>query len=953
MSRFDSETPHGGAAAPSARLKRSRRRAGVFVLGGLAGLALLLGVLNFYARASASFPDAGVLWLDTPEGVVAVQVDPSGPAAAAGVRPGDRLESLDGQPPASAREAGEAPWRLGPGESVSLALERGGRQVEVLVRPELREGEGQLYAYLATVGLFFLASGIYLVYRLGLGAVTLHYFFLSLAAFAVLTFSHTGEGGALDWLFYTLDTAGRLLFPALMLHFALRFPASGGAGRAAVGALYAPAAALAALALWLIPLRGALRTGDPVASLERLDAAELLYTAAYLTACLVVLSLRSSRTVVPSVRRQLRWVSWGLGMGMMPFVVLYLIPRALRVEVPPAASLSVLPLIILPLAFSTAILKYRLADLGLFVKSGVTALTLTFFSLALFVLLNLTLRQTLGLPGINNRVFTVLAGVLVFLLYPPLRKGVGALVDRAFYLGHYDYRRTLLEFVREINSERELGPLLARFHDRIRRTLPLRASVLFLPEEQTGGYRLVGEKGDLQARTPGDHLPAGHPVARRLAEEDSVLLDREARRTLPAAAAELGLQAFFPMRVKGRVVAVLAVALRDPEEELNSEDLQLLTTLAAHAAAAIEGARLAQENLERIREVELLKDFNESIVESSRVGILVLDARGRIRGWNRAMEDLFGQRREAVLGRRVETVFPAGFDALLAPVPPGGRRYDRHSLPGEDRRTFNLAVSELRGKTGDAGGRVVTFDEVSEQVRMEQQLVQSERLAAVGLLASGVAHEINTPLTGISSYAEMLLEEINADDSRREILERIKKQSWRASHIANSLLNFSRGSGGDFEKVDLYEVVEETLSLFEPQLKGRRIRIRHARTPGPRPLARGHRGRLQQVLLNLLLNARDALPAGGEIRITTSASGGTVGLEVADTGEGIPQENLDRIYDPFFTTKGSGKGTGLGLSVTYGIVRDHGGTISVDSRPGHGTRFLVGLPAWQAQQVPA
>ena len=129
----------------------------------------------------------------------------------------------------------------------------------------------------------------------------------------------------------------------------------------------------------------------------------------------------------------------------------------------------------LALAFSTAILKYRLADLGLFVKHGVTALTLTFFSLAVFVLVNLTLRNTLGLPGIDNRVFTVLAGILVFLLYPTLRQVVGGIVDRAFYLGHYDYRRTMLEFARELNSERELLPLMLKFHDRIGRTLPLMA----------------------------------------------------------------------------------------------------------------------------------------------------------------------------------------------------------------------------------------------------------------------------------------------------------------------------------------------------------------------------------------------------------------------------------------------------------------------------------------------
>ncbi|MCZ6600200.1 MAG: ATP-binding protein, partial [Acidobacteria bacterium] len=439
-------------------------------------------------------------------------------------------------------------------------------------------------------------------------------------------------------------------------------------------------------------------------------------------------------------------------------------------------------------------------------------------------------------------------------------------------------------------------------------------------------------------------IPAGHPLLLQLETADSVHLDRGQREALPGRARRLGLQNFFPMRVKGRLVAVLAVALKDADEEMNSEDNQLLTTLAAHAASSIEGARLYEENLARIREVGQLKDYNESIVESSRVGILVLDQEKRIRGWNRAMEDLFEHGRQDVRQRPVADIFPTEFVALLDGVPSSGRRMERFPLPGQGHspRLFNLALAEMRGPDG---GLVVTFDEVTEQVRMAQQLVQSERLAAVGLLASGVAHEINTPLTGIASYAQMLLDDCSQDDESREYLERIRTQSWRASHIANSLLNFSRGSGDPFHKVDINAIVDETLALFGPQLKGRHIKIEVAPAEG-QTLVRGHQGQLQQVVLNLLLNARDAMPAGGAIHIRAAREGDQVVLHVADTGEGIPSENLDRIYDPFFTTKGSGRGTGLGLSVTYGIVKDHEGTLTVRSHPGEGSTFSVQLPVW-------
>ncbi|MFQ5767477.1 MAG: nitrogen regulation protein NR(II), partial [Acidobacteriota bacterium] len=378
-------------------------------------------------------------------------------------------------------------------------------------------------------------------------------------------------------------------------------------------------------------------------------------------------------------------------------------------------------------------------------------------------------------------------------------------------------------------------------------------------------------------------------------------------------------------------------------------------TLAGHAAAAIEGARLAEENLERIREVELLKDYNESIVESSQVGILVLDIGRRIRVWNRTLERMAGLSREEVQGRHVKEIFPEAFVDLLDNVPENGRRVDRFdlSLGNRQLRTFNLAVAALRSKGGGQRGQVVTFDDVTDQVRMEQKLLQNERLAAVGLLASGVAHEINTPLAGISSYAEMLVSDLPAEDSVREILERIQKQSWRASNIANSLLNFSRGDGHDLEDVDLNEIVEETLALFGPQLKGRNVSIDFKPAPAGRPSVRGHRGRLQQVLLNLLLNARDAMGEGGCIMVSTRVAGEETVLEVRDTGNGIAHEDLERIYDPFFTTKKRGRGTGLGLSISYRIVQDHGGFIDVDSRPGQGSCFRVRLPRCRQERVPA
>jgi signal transduction histidine kinase len=216
-------------------------------------------------------------------------------------------------------------------------------------------------------------------------------------------------------------------------------------------------------------------------------------------------------------------------------------------------------------------------------------------------------------------------------------------------------------------------------------------------------------------------------------------------------------------------------------------------------------------------------------------------------------------------------------------------------------------------------------------------------MASIGLLAAGVAHEVNTPLTGISSYTQMLRAQVEAADPRAALLEKIEKQTFRAAKIINNLLNFSRSGGAEVGTLEVNKVVLDVLSLIEHQLEGANIKVRRELAPGLPPV-RGNENRLQQVFFNLVLNARDAMPRGGWLTLMTHADDDAVVVEVRDTGEGIRREDIKRIYDPFYTTKGIGRGTGLGLAVSYGIVQEHGGAIFVDSVPGKGTTFTVTLP---------
>jgi signal transduction histidine kinase len=259
------------------------------------------------------------------------------------------------------------------------------------------------------------------------------------------------------------------------------------------------------------------------------------------------------------------------------------------------------------------------------------------------------------------------------------------------------------------------------------------------------------------------------------------------------------------------------------------------------------------------------------------------------------------------------------------------------------RLIVNLSLIPIQDPSGANLGALIVMDDISEKVHLEDQLLQAEKLSSIGLLAAGIAHEVNTPIAGISSYTQMLLKETPETDRRKKILEKIEKQTFRAAEIVNGLLNFSRLNSSEFKDLDINQLIEDSLALLSHQLQLNNIRV-ESRYDLSLPPVYGNMGKLQQVFVNLFLNARDAMPSGGELAVQTGMYESMVIIDISDNGAGISGENIRRIFDPFFTTKSIGKGTGLGLAVTYGIVQEHGGGIFVDSDSGRGTHFRLKLP---------
>ncbi|HEX8920229.1 MAG TPA: ATP-binding protein, partial [Pyrinomonadaceae bacterium] len=411
---------------------------------------------------------------------------------------------------------------------------------------------------------------------------------------------------------------------------------------------------------------------------------------------------------------------------------------------------------------------------------------------------------------------------------------------------------------------------------------------------------------------------------------------------------------YVPCIVRGRMVAVIGLGRSADGALLSSEDVEILRTVSGYVAVAIENSLLYQEQQERAAELELLKEFNESIVESINVGLLAVDLDGRVTRCNSALEKILGMRRHDAIGRRVEELFAEDFTETLSQVLGSSRWnltelrhiYKLHTATRAGRSlVLNIALAPLQADSQGRTGALVVLEDVTSRMRLEEQLQQREKLSSIGLLAAGVAHEVNTPLTGVSSYTQMLMGMLPETDPKHALLQKVRRQADRASDIVNNLLNFSRTGGAtEFTELSINQVMDDTLQLLEPQLRHSQIEIAREYDPDL-PRAFGNAVKLQQVFTNLILNARDAIPDGGRITLfTASTDDETIVIEIADTGMGIAPENVAKIYDPFYTTKGVGRGTGLGLAVTYGIVQEHSGHIAVESTPGKGTTFRITLP---------
>src|SRR5688572_1284414 len=954
-------------------MRAGARRAAWFRLLAQAAVVvalICLAVANVAVRWTWWDLEDGVLWRMQAEGVVAAELAPESAGMAAGVRLGDVLLQLNGQDIESVDQVVHAFHAAKAGETLTYTVLRLGthEMLRVAVAP-VPSGSRALYLALAAVGIFSLLVGASVRLRRPDHQATLHFFWLSIAFFGVLTLSFSGRLDTLDKVFYWGDVVAMLMLPPLFVHFALMFPerpdawARSETGRNLMPLLYLPALLLGGARVTAVARSGL--HGEIFSNvLTLVERGELLHFGASLVGGLWIMTRALTRVRSVTSRRQLRWIVWGTALGAVPFVFGYALPFALGLQPVRGSEITAILLGLVPLAFASAIVHYRLMDVEVIIKRTlVYAAALAAIAAIYGVLLWLVSEVFFGGdPERRNPIIALLATLVVVLLSRPLKNAIQAGLDRVYYPDRYDYRRALVGFARDLNSDLDLFRLSERLVHRVMETLVIDRMALMLSPVtpgKDGHFTTIAHVG-FAAEPP--LLARPSDVATRLISGHTLALDDPlAQRRLDLRELEFwrghGIHYFVPCVSKEGTIAVMALGRRASTEPLSSEDMGLLSAVAGQIATALENARLYRQLHRKATELDRKRTFNENILESLDSGLLVVDLNDRVVRWNTAFETLYGISQAEADGRALDELFdPSFLDAVRGARrdTPGGATLSRVPLQGRGQRAgdamvVNAAVVPLRAS--DAGGittvgTIVIVEDVTGRVRLEEQLQISEKMASIGLLAAGVAHEVNTPLTGISSFTQMLLEGADPEDPRTRLLEKIERQTFRAAKIVNGLLTLARptaASASERSAVDLNVVVNDVLSLLEHQFELHRVKVRRELSLSA-VLVVGMEHKLQQVFLNLFLNAKDAMPRGGWLTIASRVEGDRAIVEVADTGSGIPSEYIARIYDPFFTTKAIGQGTGLGLSISYGIVREHDGAIDCDSALGQGTRFTVTLP---------
>jgi signal transduction histidine kinase/CheY-like chemotaxis protein len=775
------------------------------------GLAVLCLVITFFVF-SLSRPYMGVDIRLRGEAWVVVSVDPSGLAHAAGIKPGDTVTAVNGEDPAEfAATSDKLPIvRI---ETLSV-VDAGGtsRFVSTYESPiptnTLIEAVSLFF-----IGLVFLGTGGWVLIKKpdAKGVLQLYLFCLAVSVACVAWgVNERGIAGARH-----IEIVNGVILVPLFLHFCLTFPKSKelkAGSRDILGIIYLPALVILviyglfghnmeALYSWFRPLIFLYLMVGFLLGLGSLIHS--YFTATY-----------------GRIKQQTKIIMSGAVTGVLPFVLLSVIPEALTGSTWVAPQFTILGIIFIPLALAYTIVRHQLLDIDFYLSRALVYGLITLALVAAYILVTFSLTQITGsLTGTQHMAIIIALSCLALLLFPLVKARIQHRVDQVFYKDRYDYRQSLRSISVALSSSTDLDILSNFIVSSISKTLGLSEACLFIRDE-TGKLQLSQSSGIYEGWERLNELPG---QIETLKEEDKFP---------EKAPANLGVEFVVPLKSGDQEMGVLCLGRKVSRAGFSVDDIYFVATFATQAAAAIEKAILLEKGRERERQ-------------------------------------------------------------------------------------------------------------------MQQELIISSRLASIGKLAAGVAHELSNPLTAVVGFSQILLDRDVPEDIKED-LEMINEQAERVAKIVSNLLTFARQSKAEVQYIDINSIISRVLEMRAYEMRVNNIQVT-TQFDSDLPRTMADIGQLQQVFLNIIINAEQAMTKAhrkGKLSIKTEhiESNGSIIVSIADDGPGIAKGNLDKIFDPFFTTKSAGEGTGLGLSICHGIIKAHNGRIYAKSKSGKGATFFVELP---------
>lgn len=771
----------------------------------------------------------------------------------------------------------------------------------------------------------------------------------------IYLFSPIGRWNALDWIFWGLDRFGFALAPPALLHWALSWMHRGYSRTWRMLRLAWPLTWLTVhgtfmlagmLGFWYVWSESYRFTYH---LLHGLDWALLGLTAS-LT---IYLGLSAVPRLYGVEKTRMQIITGSIILAYIP-TLLFLLPLIIQNGGQPWTFLAVLFHPLLPIGLTVAITRYRL-DIEHLFRVGLIYTTV-FLSLGLFYSVLLVLIQWAFQNDPVARLFMMVMVTTIpsILLYPVLLQWTTRVIDR-YYFGARSHQREELEHM--LWRDLDIFPLeqwISRSIDLLKKALECSWADCMLSTYPDGEPIWV-----MNQTPPAEEL---HGILDKSDEPESTF-SRVGRPIRPGI-----LRYSTPRMTIYRMECASSEPLRaaywlqfdSHDHWLAHDDIELLVRLQNRVALALQNSRLFIEVQQRARNMEELQLFHQTILHALDVGLLLTnDTHTKVLMVNQALARWLGTEPDQVSGKPLLHWLPKPFVHTLmssftqdpaADVSVRPLLKIRFPTPRGETLLLQVTRRKLDVPMGEERvlGYLYLMEDITHQQQLEQQLIQAEKLSSIGLLAAGIAHEINTPLTGITSYTQMLVKSSRPASHEQRLLMRIQDCADQMREIVQTLLDMGQPQRRTNQVLELQSVIQRALRLLQPHLKQSPAELRIECDELPVRIF-GNEAQMNQVLTNLVLNARDAMPTGGTLSVRVKSSNPWAIIEIEDTGAGIDEQSLSRIFDPFYTTKASQGGTGLGLSITYHIVRNLGGAIEVQSEPGRGTLFRVKLPLFTGE----